>query len=402
MQPPVTLPVSRPPASKPPASKPAGSEPHALGETNKLVGLEALRFLSALSVLIFHYRHFFFVGNKPEGLVLERLPLYSLLNVFYDNGVLGVWVFWCISGFIFFWKYRDSIAEGAVGGWKFFVFRFSRLYPLHFTTLLAVALLQSFYFNLHGYFFVYQKNDIWHFLAQLFMASDWGFVRDLSFNGPIWSVSIEVLVYLLFFLTLRATRSWWLNVVIVAACLGATFMSASGNVTNCLAFFYIGGLAAIVRRSIVASRYRNLIEAGAWLAAVVIPAAVFYAAGDQFDRIDFQVFLIYLPILQFCLSREVTLPRWIQSAIVAAGNMTYSSYLLHFPIQLSVVLCFTIAGRPIPGYNGSMFAVYLLTTLLLAYVTFRYFEAPAQSFIRTALRGADGAAREPFRRASSA
>ena len=69
---------------------------------NKLSGLEALRFLTAFAVLVFHYRHFAFVADKVVGLVPERLPLYGWLHAFHDFGVYGVWIFWCISGFIFF------------------------------------------------------------------------------------------------------------------------------------------------------------------------------------------------------------------------------------------------------------------------------------------------------------
>jgi peptidoglycan/LPS O-acetylase OafA/YrhL len=53
-------------------------------------------------------------------------------------------------------------------------------------------------------------------------------------------------------------------------------------------------------------------------------------------------------------------------------------------------------------YSGALFTVYLLTTLLLSYFTFRFFEAPAQNFIRNALRKADSPVREALRRASSA
>ena len=136
-----------------------------------------------------------------------------------------------------------SIAS--VPGWTFFVFRFSRLYPLHLATLVAVAILQSLYFRMHGCFFVYQNNDIRHFLLQLLMASKWGFESGDSFNGPIWSISVEVLVYVVFFLMLRfVTRSPLLNVVVVVACL-----NLSGQIFSCLAFFYAGGLAAIARRA---------------------------------------------------------------------------------------------------------------------------------------------------------
>lgn len=377
-------------------------KPSPSAHTNKLVGLEALRFLTAFAILVYHYRHFAFVADKPVGLEPERLPLYGALRWFHDSGAFGVWVFWCISGFIFFWKYRDPIAERAVGGWQFFTLRFSRLYPLHLVMLLLVALLQSVYFDLRGSFFVYQSNDLPHFLTQLFMASEWGITNGESFDGPIWSVSIEVLVYLLFFLMLRATRLWLMNAVVVAACLAVAHQSPSellAKLADCLALFYAGGLAVAARRAADTSRFLAAIEACGWLAALVVMPLAIYALRDRLDRFDLPLFVGFTPILLFCLSRPINLPRQIQAAIVAAGNMTYSSYLLHFPLQLSIVICFALSGRPVPIYSGALFAVYLLTVLLLSYFTFRFFEAPAQRFIRQAFRRSPRAA---LRQASSA
>jgi peptidoglycan/LPS O-acetylase OafA/YrhL len=212
---------------------------------------------------------------------------------------------------------------------------------------------------------------------------------------------VEVLVYLLFFLLLRVTRSWWVNVVIVAACVDVVLEGIAWQIVLCLAFFHIGGLAAMARRAIGASRYRTVIEFYAWLAVAVIPFVAVPAAGDQLRLVSFPLLLGYTPLLLFCLSREIAVPRPIQDAIVAAGNMTYSSYLLHFPIQLAIMLGFALAARPIPVYSGALFAVYLLTTLLLSYLTFRYFEAPAQRLIRAAFRR-DVPAREALTPASSA
>jgi len=361
---------------------PSALKPTSPGAANKLLGLEALRFLTAFAILVYHYRHFGFVADKSVGLVPERLPLYGLLQPFYNSGVFGVWIFWCISGFIFFWKYRDPVADRSIGGWKFFVLRFSRLYPLHLATLLLVALLQPIYFGMHGYFLVYQDNDLPHFLAQLFMASDWGIVHGLSFDGPVWSVSIEVLLYFLFFLMLLATRSWLLNVALIVFCLSTTYLNASAQIMNCLAFFYIGGLAAIARQAVASVKFRFAIEGVAWFAVVVGPFVVVSLARDQLDRFDFPLLLAYTPILLFCLSREITVPAGVQKAVEAAGNMTYSSYLLHFPIQLMTAIGFSIVGAAIPLYDVRFFAIYLVITLLASYLTYRYFEAPAQNFVR--------------------
>ena len=98
-------------------------------------------------------------------------------------------------------------------------------------TLLLVAILQPIYFDLNGCFFVYQENDLRHFLLQIFMASNWGFQNGHSFDGPSWSISIEVLVYVGFFLMLLVTRSWLLNLAVIAAC-----FSGSGQIAVCFAF----------------------------------------------------------------------------------------------------------------------------------------------------------------------
>ena len=347
---------------------------------NKLLGLEVLRFLTAFAILVFHYRHFAFVADRPVGLVNDRLPLYRLLHVFYDRGPCGVWIFWCISGFIFFWKYRDAIADRSVGGWKFFVLRFSRLYPLHIATLLIVSLVQPLYFNLNGYFFVYQANDLVHFLLQLLMASSWGSQDALSFDGPIWSISVEVLVYFCFFLMLLVTRSWLLNLVVIAACL-----TASGQVAACLAFFYAGGLAAMVRRAAMSSAHRLAAERAGWLAVIAFPLWAWQVTNGQPESMDFLLLLTFTPVLLFCLSREVAMPAWLQKVVEVAGNMTYSSYLLHFPLQLIAVVGLGFVRAPIPLYDDRFFGLFIGTTLVASYLSYRYFEAPAQSLIRDLL-----------------
>jgi peptidoglycan/LPS O-acetylase OafA/YrhL len=347
---------------------------------NKLPGLEVLRFLAALTILVFHYRHFAFIADKPVDLAKDRLPFYGLLHFFYDAEPYGVWVFWCISGFIFFWKYRDTIADRSIDGWTFFVLRLSRLYPLHFMTLLLVAILQPIYFDLNGCVFVYQENDLRHFLLQIFMASNWGFQNGHSFDGPSWSISIEVLAYVGFFFMLLVTRSWLLNLTIIAGC-----FNGSGQIAVCFAFFYIGGLAAIARRAIASTRFRLVAEGVAWLAVAIFTLTICSFARDQLEPIGFPLLLTYTPMLLFCLSRDITMPTSVQKAVEAAGNMTYSSYLLQFPIQLMIVLGFAIAGTPIPLYDETFFWIFIATTLLASYLAYRYFELPAQNLIRDLL-----------------
>jgi peptidoglycan/LPS O-acetylase OafA/YrhL len=82
----------------------------------RLIWIEVLRFISAFGIIIWHYQHFYTLENFDRSLQ----PFYSnpIFHLFYNSGGGGVYLFWCISGYIFFYKYRNLIRmdEGGGGG----------------------------------------------------------------------------------------------------------------------------------------------------------------------------------------------------------------------------------------------------------------------------------------------
>ena len=170
----------------------------------KYFGIEILRFFTSLSVLLYHYRHFFSPFNSTSTIdykeALIYLPFTSFLNVFYQYGIYGVHVFYAISGFVFAHVYLNK--EKLVSSREFFLNRFARLYPLHFATLIIIAILQYISLFQLETFQIVEFNDLYHFILHLFFISSWGFEQGHSFNAPIWSVSIEIAIYIIFFVTL--------------------------------------------------------------------------------------------------------------------------------------------------------------------------------------------------------
>ena len=75
-------------------------------------GIEILRLLTALSVLLYHYRLFFGPYNPYSAYNFTEekvnLPFYSILEIFYINGIYGVHVFYTISGFVFAYVYLSA------------------------------------------------------------------------------------------------------------------------------------------------------------------------------------------------------------------------------------------------------------------------------------------------------
>lgn len=169
------------------------------------VWVDALRGLAALSVVVFHYHHFYLrdAAGRPDIPETGTFPYAAILDAAYRHGGLAVEHFWVISGFVFAHVYLGRPTTMRA----FWVARFARLYPLHLVTLLAVAALQAVSMSATGAWQIYGSNDLRHFLLQVPMASNWSSLsRGLSFNGPIWSVSFELVAYAAFFLSLPLLR----------------------------------------------------------------------------------------------------------------------------------------------------------------------------------------------------
>jgi len=142
----------------------------------------------------------------------------------------------------------------------------------------------------------------------------------------------------------------------------------------------------MARRAMTSPVHRVTAESAGWLAVIVFPPWIWRFTNGHLESMDLLLLLLtFTPILLFCLSRDIVMPAWLQKIVEAAGNMTYSSYLLHFPIQLIAVVGFAMVRAPIPLYDGRFFGLYIGTTLLASYLAYRYFEAPAQNLIRDLL-----------------
>jgi len=355
-------------------------------ESQKLLGLELLRFLSAVAVLVWHYQHFWFVGAElPADFVRSDQPLYAFFKLFYEWGVYGVQVFWFISGYIFFWKYLSSIRDRKVGAWSFFVLRASRLYPLHLLTFALVAVLQFAYHANTGRFYVYQANDVYHAVLQLFMASNWGLQDGNSYNGPIWSVSLEVLAYAAFFVFARwvavsGRTTLWVALTIVVSAIA--YQLKIGQIFQCIFCFFVGGLAVFWGNTAFArSHNRSILVVSL---TYIIGMAVLCRALHLFDKTV--IVHLYIttatPLLIYLLATHVRLSGSLAHWVATAGNTTYSSYLLHFPLQMGLMLWAANTGWQIPRESSAFFIAYLCISVALGVAAFRGFEMPMQNRLR--------------------
>jgi len=359
--------------------------------------LDVLRGLASLAIVVFHYAGFMSVGDVTlSGVERSRLPFNPYLFGLYEQGWQAVTIFFTLSGFIFFWLYAMPVAERKISASEFFLLRFSRLYPLHFATLLAVAGLQWLYGNAHPElpYFVCSVNDLYHFALQLFLASNWLPSSGFSFNFPIWSVSIEVLLYAVFFVfcRLQKPRPWTMTVLVVAG--WWLLYRFNVDLGTGLGSFFAGGLVYMAYRRLQANALQTR-----WLIALVgltvlIWIVGLYGIASSWDflpdawanRTRYFPMALMFPSLILSLAmleRNFRFP----PGLAWLGDISYSTYLLHFPLQIAFVLVVDAVGlsRGV-FYSSSLFVLYFATLILLGLASFHWLERPLQRQLRKLAR----------------
>ncbi|WP_410016138.1 acyltransferase family protein [Sodalis sp. C49] len=149
----------------------------------RLTSLTSLRFFAAAGVFLHHFE--FYGDTKSPFLILLKKILFE--------GFVGVTFFYVLSGFIIAYSYEQHRLKGTYRTRDFLFNRFSRLYPVHFLTLL-IAILAYIPFQ---YFNIINPSQL---LANIFLFqsaypdSQYYF----NFNGVAWSVSTEMFFYVAF------------------------------------------------------------------------------------------------------------------------------------------------------------------------------------------------------------
>ena len=375
----------------------------------RLHALDTLRGIAALSIVVWHWQHFYAVsGVWQAGWQRTAQPFYWALKPLYDEGWAAVDLFFALSGFIFFWLYGEAIRERRIGAGAFAWLRFSRLYPLHLATLLAAACLQYFFRNATGHYFIYDANDTQHFLASLVMAQQWLPPNvDQSFNGPSWSVSIEVLLYAVFFVLCRlGLRGGWLSLLVSVFSIPLLWWNEF--IARGLMGFFLGGavFAAVewVRARAAAARIARILCVAAatlWLLVIVetylspLHDALYWlsghisdAAGEWYIGDSDNLFLLLfiftvcpVTILALALHEQVLGGKWQRFSFV--GDISYSTYMLHFPMQLGLALIAAhFALKPSFFENAPAILVFYAVLIGLGALSFNAFERPMQTMLR--------------------
>lgn len=352
-------------------------------EPNRLHELDSLRALAAIGVIALHYSSNF--GAAP-------LPL--LMTPFYRHGELLVDFFFVLSGFVLaraYWNDRRSVTFA-----NNVRERIARMYPLHFATLCAVGVMQWILVNrLNSPPFVYLFNDTYDFVLNLLLLNRTGIERGFSFNGPSWSISTEFVVNVLFLAAIALPRNivrvglFALFAVLLAVILkGGLISDAAARGPANDVFRTIVGFCCGVLLHHVHSHWLSRINLNRGFAdgLAIAGASGFlcYSAKGELAG------LFHLVVVAICFPALIVgaihgwVVKWVLTLppLVYLGTISYSIYLVHFPLQLGVHLASVVFLIQMP-YDSAIFLVgFFFAIVGLASITYRLIEVPGKELLR--------------------
>lgn len=351
--------------------------------------IDLFRGLASISILIWHYHHFYW-NQAPQFPIINypTQPFYNALTILYHHGDWLVKFFWIISGFVFAFVYWNR----TVSFKQFFIARFARLYPLHLFTLLFIVIIQTLNYTKFGYFQIVLTNDIYHIFLQFFMASNWGFQDESSFNSPIWSISVEILIYGLFFLSLKYLKFKPFLVssisIIVLLFISISLPLGKHWIAQCGFFFYSGVLIFFTIHKFEKKPSIILL-----LSTITLAIAVFiFEVLPRYISIHTQLIFVYVVSMSLFFSSILLFLAWIDIQKYShqfsyqfkwIGNSTYSIYLWHLPLQVLILFIMDLYSFDRNIFNSKIvFFLWLFFMIIVGRLSYLYIEKPLKRIIK--------------------
>ena len=364
--------------------------------------LDALRGLCALLVVFFHL---------PVSSHLHPLALFR-------HGYLFVDFFFVLSGFVIAHAYGGRLGSVKDLG-PFLIKRLGRVWPLHAVMLAAFVGLElcRLWFHFDAATPFARDRSVEALVTNLLLIQSFNIHPYLTWNGPAWSISVEMGAYVVFaaimVLAPRRFTAISLLLIVAGALIVLTQSTRFMNTTYNFGFpravygFFLG---CLVHRIWLMKPPTFAPVVAGWLqliCLVVVGAYVSYAQGPWTVAAP-----LFFAVSIWIFAEERGLVSRILSVrpMLALGHWSYSIYMVHmFVITIMLILARKLQimpdGRRIdfgsPWLND-LFAVAVIGLIIgLSVLTYRLVEIPGRDAVnawlarRKAAKAAASAATHP-------
>ena len=323
------------------------------GGVSRVLEVDMLRFVAAISVVIFHYS---FRGFAADGYTKFSIQSISPVTQY---GYLGVNLFFIISGFVILMTAQHGCLK------RFVISRITRLYPAFWAscTLTAVVILVA---NDHRF-----SVNLFQWLVNMTMMS--GFAGIRSIDGVYWSLFVELKFYLLVvalihFNKLRFIENYlfgWLVVSMLLLVKPLPYLYAL-FIPQHAPYFVSGAIFYLIYRDGWRRKYTLLLAASFFMSLYVswreCEQLKEYFSGVVFNNhIVMSVVSLFFAV--FVLVTQKITQKVVRPWFVIFGALTYPLYLVHQNIGYVI-----LNKIPTEYYGGHVLLFLVVFMLLLAWM----------------------------------
>ncbi|WP_421954880.1 acyltransferase family protein [Polaromonas sp.] len=303
-------------------------------QDRRLPGIDALK---AVACVLIVWHHLAFYGPMSD-VVNARMP--GLIGWLYDYGRMAVQVFLVVGGFLA----AASLAPQGVASFtrpgRLIVRRYQRLVVPYLVALVISVLVSALVRPWFDDPSVSGVPTLWQLLAHVMLLQD--VLGQEALSAGVWYVAIDmqlfVLSVLIFCVQRRLSRRWpatsarfGMGLVLLLAVLSLFVFNRQAGLDMTALYFF--GSYALGMLAFWASNDRR---GGSWLWTMALLGAVALVL-DFRGRI---ALALVVALGLFCLQKNAGMRPvcWLQGRqwLARLGQMSYSVFLIHFPVCLLV------------------------------------------------------------------
>lgn len=358
----------------------------------RLDGVDLMRGLAILLVLLNHVNMRLVIGHIPYGAGLPR----ALLSMLIWNGQHGVQMFFAISGFL--------ITSTSIGRWgdlpkvhvlDFYRLRFARIAPLLLLLLLVLSGLDLA--EVRNYVISPKSGGLSAaLLAALTFRVNVLEARHGYLPGSwdvLWSLSVEETFYFFFPLVckiLGARRRLFVAMLLIFVALGpiARAVFARGNEVW-YEYSYLGGMDAIALGCLAAlalsvirlERYQARL---AGLTGAALLTSLLGFTVPALVRTGLEMSLVAIGTCLMIAASQAS--QWrspvVLRSLVRLGQRSYETYLTHMFVVFASFQLFLSLGKP-PFAVPLLFGTAILVAGILGALTAQFYSEPLNRRLRS-------------------
>jgi peptidoglycan/LPS O-acetylase OafA/YrhL len=349
----------------------------------RLIQLDGIRGICALMVAIYH-----FAGH--DG--IKSTPVLS--NFIVMQGDLFVDFFFVLSGFVISLNYAGKITD--FKQFKDYLSkRFIRLYPLLFYTTLVYFLFELI-INL---FLPHLLNSTQSVSGLLLQAADSLLFQDSTpllgknpgINYPSWSISAEMISYIVFGLIIMYFKKWAKYALGILLISSVAFLISLDSYMETYAWGFMRGITCFITGFYTYTIFKKCYgkyTGNFWpYALCILTVALLYIRSNLESKDLFTLLTVppvfALLILSFSLSHSFPVRLMSNRLFQWLGKISYSIYLNH-AILLTIIskAAFKLLGLEANAFNiYAVLAIYIAAILIYSQLTYRFIEVKGKELL---------------------